>query len=249
MPALPSVPFSLCSPCPFLSHHNAISIALTLTHTVPSTSLAASTCTDAQREKIAAGPDLGAFISGQVEPAPGKKPLKRRERWVVPGTDAGARRQAPHASKRRRRAHRPPASSAPRRQRLPSWVKTGVPQGKNFHRIKDNLRDLNLHTVRARPGGETCASSMLRRGSPIARLSAALFDCRCARRPAVPTLASAGAVPKALPPPPSWCVAAPALVPHTGARTPLPRPCCCRGKPSIVSHPPFASPLAHATCS
>ena len=33
------------------------------------------------------------------------------------------------------------------RLRLPPWLKTKVPVGKNFTRIKENLRDLNLHTV------------------------------------------------------------------------------------------------------
>lgn len=33
------------------------------------------------------------------------------------------------------------------RVQLPKWLKTGIPIGKNYHRIKQNLRDLNLHTV------------------------------------------------------------------------------------------------------
>ncbi|KAL4229833.1 hypothetical protein ACF0H5_010225 [Mactra antiquata] len=33
------------------------------------------------------------------------------------------------------------------RVRLPKWLKTNIPIGKNYHRIKQNLRDLNLHTV------------------------------------------------------------------------------------------------------
>ena len=33
------------------------------------------------------------------------------------------------------------------RLRLPPWLKTKVPVGKNYTRIKDNLRDLGLHTV------------------------------------------------------------------------------------------------------
>ena len=31
--------------------------------------------------------------------------------------------------------------------RLPDWAKTSVPMGENFTRIKENLRDLKLHTV------------------------------------------------------------------------------------------------------
>ncbi|ESO88684.1 hypothetical protein LOTGIDRAFT_219117 [Lottia gigantea] len=33
------------------------------------------------------------------------------------------------------------------RLRLPDWLKTGIPMGKNFHEVKSTLRDLNLHTV------------------------------------------------------------------------------------------------------
>lgn len=33
------------------------------------------------------------------------------------------------------------------RTRLPEWVKTSVPKGKNFTRIKSNVRDLKLATV------------------------------------------------------------------------------------------------------
>ncbi|XP_041379435.1 LOW QUALITY PROTEIN: lipoyl synthase, mitochondrial-like [Gigantopelta aegis] len=33
------------------------------------------------------------------------------------------------------------------RLRLPEWLKTDIPIGKNYHRLKQNLRDLKLHTV------------------------------------------------------------------------------------------------------
>lgn len=33
------------------------------------------------------------------------------------------------------------------RLRLPPWLKTKIPTGENFSRIKEQLRDLNLHTV------------------------------------------------------------------------------------------------------
>lgn len=32
-------------------------------------------------------------------------------------------------------------------KRLPKWLKTEIPKGKNFHNIKNDLRGLNLHTV------------------------------------------------------------------------------------------------------
>lgn len=34
-----------------------------------------------------------------------------------------------------------------RKQRLPDWLKTAIPVGKNFTKIKNNLRELGLHTV------------------------------------------------------------------------------------------------------
>lgn len=42
-----------------------------------------------------------------------------------------------------------PTSKIPRkpRERLPEWAKTKIPMGANFMRIKENLRDLKLHTV------------------------------------------------------------------------------------------------------
>jgi len=33
------------------------------------------------------------------------------------------------------------------RLQLPPWLKTSIPAGDNYKRIKSNLRDLNLHTV------------------------------------------------------------------------------------------------------
>lgn len=33
------------------------------------------------------------------------------------------------------------------RLKLPPWLKTDIPTGKNFSRIKEQLRKLNLHTV------------------------------------------------------------------------------------------------------
>lgn len=42
----------------------------------------------------------------------------------------------------------PIANAQPtKRVRLPSWLKTNIPQGKNFHKLKDDVRGLGLHTV------------------------------------------------------------------------------------------------------
>eukprot|EP00047_Mylnosiga_fluctuans_P004011 m.232248 g.232248 ORF g.232248 m.232248 type:complete len:387 (+) comp12325_c0_seq1:43-1203(+) len=42
-----------------------------------------------------------------------------------------------------------PSGKLPRkpRERMPEWLKTKIPTGSNFARIKENLRDLKLHTV------------------------------------------------------------------------------------------------------
>merc|ERR1712050_746399 len=63
-----------------------------------------------QKEKIADGPSLGDFVSGDIDP----ESLKKKKG---------------------------------QRLRLPRWLKTEIPIGKNYSRIKKNLRDLNLHTV------------------------------------------------------------------------------------------------------
>ncbi|KAK3100795.1 hypothetical protein FSP39_025423 [Pinctada imbricata] len=71
---------------------------------------------DEQKDKIANGPDLGDFISGEVnlDDYHGTESIKRKKG---------------------------------ERLRLPSWLKTNIPIGKNYHRLKRNLRDLKLHTV------------------------------------------------------------------------------------------------------
>ena len=38
-------------------------------------------------------------------------------------------------------------TSASYRLRLPEWLKTDIPVGKNFHKLQSDLRKLNLHTV------------------------------------------------------------------------------------------------------
>ncbi|XP_017273098.1 lipoyl synthase, mitochondrial [Kryptolebias marmoratus] len=64
------------------------------------------------------GPELRDFISGE---------LSERSRWSEYRGDL-----------RRQRGER---------LRLPPWLKTEIPIGKNYNRLKNTLRDLNLHTV------------------------------------------------------------------------------------------------------
>lgn len=64
------------------------------------------------------GPDLQDFISGE---------LSEKNKW-----------EEYKGNLRRQKGER---------LRLPPWLKTEIPIGKNFNRLKNTLRDLNLHTV------------------------------------------------------------------------------------------------------
>ncbi|XP_072170887.1 lipoyl synthase, mitochondrial-like [Diadema setosum] len=77
------------------------------------------TLTKEQKDKIATGPGLVDFIAGDfsVEPESHSYDGKLRKEKGV------------------------------KRLRLPPWLKTEIPVGKNYTGIKDNLRSLNLHTV------------------------------------------------------------------------------------------------------
>uniref|UniRef100_A0A0B6ZYT6 Lipoyl synthase, mitochondrial n=1 Tax=Arion vulgaris TaxID=1028688 RepID=A0A0B6ZYT6_9EUPU len=70
--------------------------------------------TEEQKERLAEGPGLEDFISGDASGYAGQESIKR-----VKGE----------------------------RLRLPDWLKTEIPVGKNFIALKKSLRKLNLHTV------------------------------------------------------------------------------------------------------
>ncbi|KAL5012739.1 hypothetical protein ScPMuIL_011290 [Solemya velum] len=70
-----------------------------------------------QKEKLANGPDLADFVDGSVSDKVGLSENTTLKQTKVP------------------------------RVRLPRWLKTEIPVGKNYHKIKRNLRDLKLHTV------------------------------------------------------------------------------------------------------
>lgn len=42
------------------------------------------------------------------------------------------------------------------RLRLPPWLKTKIPMGKNYNKLKNTLRSLNLHTVNLVPTKFSC---------------------------------------------------------------------------------------------
>ncbi|KAJ9087210.1 Lipoyl synthase, mitochondrial, variant 2 [Entomophthora muscae] len=75
-------------------------------------------------EKIKAGPRLGDFI-------PNQNKLSMEEALEL------------------KEAEKPIVSNKPgsKHVRLPSWLKTEIPVGANYAKIKKNLRELNLHTV------------------------------------------------------------------------------------------------------
>lgn len=85
----------------------------------------------------------------------------------------------------------------PCRLRLPEWLKTDIPVGKNFHRLQRNLRKLKLHTVSE--GGWRRWRAVLNRQSSNG------YSYRCVRRQSAPISESAGVEAKtALPLQPSW---------------------------------------------
>ncbi|KAI1296914.1 Lipoyl synthase, mitochondrial [Halotydeus destructor] len=82
---------------------------------------------DAKQEKVSDikqaiqdGPSLGDFIAGVVP---------RGETW----TEYGGKLKREKGENER--------------LRLPPWLKRDIPTGPNFHKIKESLRSLNLHTV------------------------------------------------------------------------------------------------------
>lgn len=88
-------------------------------------------------------PVARSFCSAAALRAPEKKVLEG------PGLDffiesAGAGKQPAEPCE-----SEPPSAKLPKkpRERLPQWLKTNIPVGANYTRIKENLRDLKLHTV------------------------------------------------------------------------------------------------------
>ena len=72
---------------------------------------------DEQKAKVASGPGLEDFVSGSV--------------------DVEDAPTVPEHLKKKKGQH----------LRLPDWLKTEIPIGKNYTRLKDSLRKLKLNTV------------------------------------------------------------------------------------------------------
>ncbi|XP_063074355.1 lipoyl synthase, mitochondrial [Engraulis encrasicolus] len=79
---------------------------------------ASHTVKDRKKQLSEDGPDLQDFISGE---------LTDKERW-----------DEYRGNLKRQKGER---------LRLPPWLKTEIPIGKNYNKLKNTLRDLNLHTV------------------------------------------------------------------------------------------------------
>ncbi|KAG0281843.1 hypothetical protein BGZ95_008985 [Linnemannia exigua] len=85
-------------------------------------------------DKFANGPSFDDFVSGN-EKLSVEEALELKETVVEK-----------EAAEAVAKATGKPARRAPK-QRLPEWLKTAIPVGKNYTEIKNNLRELKLHTV------------------------------------------------------------------------------------------------------
>ena len=77
------------------------------------------------QDKLNAGPSFADFVSGGQDNAP----LDPSEAYALKTALAG------------------PAGRKKEITRLPEWLKTPIPDSKNYQRLKKDLRGLNLHTV------------------------------------------------------------------------------------------------------
>ncbi|KAK3808433.1 MAG: hypothetical protein J3Q66DRAFT_354799 [Benniella sp.] len=88
-------------------------------------------------EKLANGPSFEDFVSGNKKLSV-EEALELKETVVDQQAAAAAEAEAATSGKPAKRKQK---------QRLPEWLKTPIPSGSNYTRIKRNLRELNLHTV------------------------------------------------------------------------------------------------------
>ncbi|KAI5806894.1 hypothetical protein EDC01DRAFT_625807 [Geopyxis carbonaria] len=81
-------------------------------------------------DKLNSGPSFGDFVSG------GNVPLSPEEALELNSPTAGTPGVRTVINKKGKEI-----------VRLPSWLKTSIPRGTNYNKIKEDLRGLNLHTV------------------------------------------------------------------------------------------------------
>ena len=80
------------------------------------------------RDKLNAGPSFADFVSGGSKNGD-NAPLDSSEAYALKTAFVG------------------PAGRKKEMTRLPTWLKTPIPDSKNYQRLKKDLRGLNLHTV------------------------------------------------------------------------------------------------------
>ncbi|PGH15252.1 lipoyl synthase, mitochondrial [Polytolypa hystricis UAMH7299] len=125
LPSLPSFSRTAIRSYATTSPHN-LSVSNPSTSTTASPSASTSKRpTTTFRDKLNAGPAFGDFVSGGNDNTP------------LPPTEAYALKTALVG----------PAGRKREITRLPPWLKTPIPDSKNFKRIKADLRGLGLHTV------------------------------------------------------------------------------------------------------
>ena len=81
------------------------------------------------QDKLNAGPSLADFVSGSGHGNEDDAPLDPSEGYALKTALVG------------------PAGRKKEMTRLPSWLKTSIPDSKNYQRLRKDLRGLNLHTV------------------------------------------------------------------------------------------------------
>lgn len=122
---------TLCSSTRTLSQPIAIAPLNTRSYATTEPSSATTTSPNTQRkqtsftDRLNAGPSFADFVSGGNDNAP----LAPEEAYQLKTAMAG------------------PAGRKKEITRLPSWLKTPIPDSKNYQRLKKDLRGLNLHTV------------------------------------------------------------------------------------------------------
>ncbi|ORZ16656.1 hypothetical protein BCR41DRAFT_352909 [Lobosporangium transversale] len=82
-------------------------------------------------DKFANGPSFEDFVGGGNQKLSVEEALELKETVVNQAQAVSSGKPAKRSLK----------------QRLPEWLKTPIPAGKNYTQIKKNLRELNLHTV------------------------------------------------------------------------------------------------------
>ncbi|RPA84070.1 lipoic acid synthetase precursor [Ascobolus immersus RN42] len=81
-------------------------------------------------DKLNSGPQFNDFVSGTEPPLSVSEAFELEDSKPAPNLPPGT---TPYVK--------------PQHVRLPSWLKTPIPTGNSFSKIKDDLRGLNLHTV------------------------------------------------------------------------------------------------------